>query len=192
MKIFLKKHALDFLGNLLMCGPNKIKNWMEKKTLAGTRYIAPLWHLPRTIWGQFAWQFIQSVQYVGSPADPVYRLFCLSCQCYHQSRCNLYNSKKSFVAHVKRKQFLRSHMYFVGKTWGPTLHCIHPVGGHCYFTGSCNFEPLLSPTFSLLLQNTKKKKKKRGYNIRMFQSSFEIMIKNQTNSSKYYLINGDV
>lgn len=43
MKIFLKKHALDFLGNLLMCGPNKIKHWMEKKkTLAGTRYIAPL------------------------------------------------------------------------------------------------------------------------------------------------------
>lgn len=34
MKIFLKKHALDFLGNLLMCGPNKIKHWMEKKTIS--------------------------------------------------------------------------------------------------------------------------------------------------------------
>lgn len=34
MKIFLKKHALDFLGNLLMCGPNKIKHWMEKKNIS--------------------------------------------------------------------------------------------------------------------------------------------------------------
>lgn len=157
MKIFLKKHALDFLGNLLMCGPNKIKHWMEKKNISWNTI-----HLSDTYHEQSGGSLLGSLSNQCSMLDLLLILFTAYSACLVSVIISpdviFIITKKSFVAHVKSKQFLRSHMYFVGKTWRPTLHCIHPVGGHCYFTGSCNFEPLLSPTFSLLLQNTKKKR----------------------------------